>query len=245
MSELQSTTGGQGITLVCTMIGKLFNSEEHLGIGYLAAMLRSHGFVVDVVHCNESEPDAEIAERLAAGSPLIVGFNAYAMTVRKVLLIAAALKEKAPETHICLGGPTPTFEDEVILAKCPFVDSVVRAEGELTLLELAQALAGQRPLGEIAGLSFRHQGQVIVNQDRPAIEDLDSLPRADRDLCRVQRPEYLIIETARGCLGRCSFCTASNRRFYGNRPWRGRSIQAVVEEMAEMEKMVVKEVMVI
>ena len=51
----------------------------------------------------------------------------------------------------------------------PYVDYAVRGQGEDTLVELLDALAGAahpKPLRTIGGLTWRRDGQVVHNQDR-------------------------------------------------------------------------------
>jgi radical SAM superfamily enzyme YgiQ (UPF0313 family) len=226
------------ITLVCTVQDLVFNGEreesyEHLGIGYLAANLRKKGFLVHVLYCRESESNMDIVDRILQNSPILLGFNAYEVTIRKVLSICEIIKEKMSEIHICLGGETPTFHDKRILHECLSVDSIVRGEGELTLFELSRAIEKKGFLKEIKGLSYRANGQIIVNPDRELIRSLDGLPWPDRDLCKEIKLSVLAIETSRGCLGRCTFCTESHPRLYGS-TWRGRSVKMVVDEIEHL-----------
>jgi radical SAM superfamily enzyme YgiQ (UPF0313 family) len=110
------------------------------------------------------------------------------------------------------------------------------AEGELSLAELAKAIESGADPTKIAGLSFKQNGKIIDNADRPLIADLDSMPFPARHLFSNKQykypdtlhyPAYAII-TSRGCPGRCTFCQSKN--IYGNRP-RFRSATSVVDEI--------------
>ncbi|MFQ6110466.1 MAG: B12-binding domain-containing radical SAM protein, partial [Nitrospinota bacterium] len=111
----------------------------------------------------------------------------------------------------------------------PWVDAVVRGEGELTLRELI--LKG--PSREVLGLSFKENGSVFHAPDRPLVENLDELPHPLREI----RPErfgerglsYSVdsVYTSRGCRMVCRFCANP----VVSRHWRGRSPENVLEEL--------------
>lgn len=228
------------IVLVSTVEDLVFNGErektyEHVGIGYLASYMRSKGYFVKILYVSEFEANDTAVERILSTQTLLIGFNAYAVTIKKVLELCALVKEKE-NIHICLGGQTPTFEDENILRGNPAVNSIVRGEGELTFFELAESLRLNKALEGIDGLSYMKKGEYIKNQNRVPISDLNQLPWPARDNHEVINKNTFTIESSRGCLGRCSFCTAHHSDYYGQKEWRGRSPNNVVEEISYLVK---------
>ncbi|MCG8540080.1 MAG: B12-binding domain-containing radical SAM protein [Clostridia bacterium] len=224
------------IVLVCVLVGKLYNSNEHLGIGSIASVLRKSGYSVKVLYIHESEVDEYITGEVLSNNPKIIGFNTYAITILKVTNIATLIKSKNSSVKIFLGGPTATFEDREILSKCEAVDFIIRGEGEFTVVEAVDAVFKNLSFDNIKGLSYKAKDNIIVNPNRKSIDDLDALPWPDRDFCEGKKPDYLIIETARGCLGRCSFCSAANKSLYGGKVWRGRSVKNVIDEIEHLVK---------
>jgi hypothetical protein len=110
----------------------------------------------------------------------------------------------------------------------------VRGEGEETVLELADECTTRGNWHGIGGLSWRDGEDLVRNEPRPLITDLDVLPFPARDHLPevLRRGGGVVISGSRGCWGQCSFC--SIREFYGARGeerWRGRSPRNVVEEM--------------
>ncbi|ETR70220.1 MAG: radical SAM protein [Candidatus Magnetoglobus multicellularis str. Araruama] len=96
----------------------------------------------------------------------------------------------------------------------------------------------KKPLQNINGLSYRNElGEIITNQARALIEDLDKLPYPARDTleyvkeCGHSWPTQ--ISSSRGCYGNCAFCDI--RSFY-NKKWRARDAVKVVDEMAWLNK---------
>jgi anaerobic magnesium-protoporphyrin IX monomethyl ester cyclase len=96
------------------------------------------------------------------------------------------------------------------------IDVVVHGEGELTLVELVEALLGgeDEALEKVSGISFRREAEVVSTPPRALLDDLDSLPFPAYDLLPVARygarsfnhPRLAAIELGRGCFGSCDFC---------------------------------------
>jgi anaerobic magnesium-protoporphyrin IX monomethyl ester cyclase len=96
------------------------------------------------------------------------------------------------------------------------IDVVVHGEGELTLVELVEALrdGSAEALEKVNGISFRRETEVTTTPPRVLLQDLDSLPFPAYDLLPVARygarsvnhPRLAAIELGRGCFGSCDFC---------------------------------------
>jgi len=215
-----------------------------LGLGYISAVLLENGFSVEAVDMNVPAPGTDyhkgwgfdmhqLFERLRKmienKHPMVVGISTHTRTFPNALRIAGIAKEIDPEIITILGGPHVTFLPSEALER-PEVDVVVRNEGEFTMLELMRYFRdGFGALDKIAGISFRKNGKVVSNPDRPLIEDLDSLPFPARHLFPLNHYRYPgNVLTARGCPGRCIFCAA--RAMSGGR-YRMRTPENVVSEL--------------
>jgi len=171
----------------------------------------------------------EIADRLLAQDPDVVGLTSLGCNFICTSKIAAYLKAKSPHLPILLGGPHATILDTEILSRFPQFDVIVRNEAELTLLPVLDAISG-RDLGGIPGISYRTGTGVTVNPGEPLIADLDSLPFPAFDsypLGSLRLPS-LRIEAGRGCPFKCSFCSTAT--FFGRR-YRLKSPQRIGAEM--------------
>lgn len=145
------------------------------------------------------------------------------------------LKEKNPQLLVGLVGPQVSILAAESLEAGPQVDFVTRREFDYTILEVAQG----RPWEEILGLSFRKNGRICHNPDRPWIEDLDALPlvteiyHRDLTMGHYQIPylhyPYVSFYTGRGCPAHCVYCLWP-QTFTGRR-YRVRSVQSVVTEV--------------
>ncbi len=145
------------------------------------------------------------------------------------------LKEVNPGLTVGLVGPQVSILPQESLTAGPQVDFVARREFDLTVFEVAQG----RPFADILGLSYRDNGKIRHNDDRPYIDDLDALPfvteiyHRDLQIERYQIPylrhPYVSIYTGRGCPHRCIYCLWP-QTFTGRR-YRVRSVANVTAEV--------------
>jgi radical SAM superfamily enzyme YgiQ (UPF0313 family) len=209
-----------------------------LGLGYLAAVLETNKYEVDVIDCQVlrfsfEEFRAELSKR----QPDVVGMTATTLTYKSALQIAKIVKEVHPNCLTVLGGPHVTFWDDKALQECPQLDVVVRREGENTVLELVQRIEAGKNFHDVVGTTCRKEGGFVRNPDRAYIEDLDSLPFPARHLWPMDKlreyEDILYLATSRGCVYWCEFCTTV--RMHG-RKYRIRSPKNVADELEFLHK---------
>ena len=133
-----------------------------------------------------------------------------------------------------MGGHYASFEPTEILKRTPGLDSVVRFDGEMTLVKLLHCLATGSDWRSLRGIAFRTTNrEVSVAPLAQVVEDLDTLPCPDRSSIDYEghpMPTASILGS-RGCPWDCSFC--SIRPFYeeqGGALRRLRSPKAIVDE---------------
>jgi anaerobic magnesium-protoporphyrin IX monomethyl ester cyclase len=205
-----------------------------MGLAYLASFLEEKGHEVKVIDCQALDIDHEkLKSEIGSFEPNIVGVTSIAPLTRSAFLAAKAAKEALPDVTVILGGPHATFMDEQIIAEEAAVDFVVRGEGELTLLEIAQNLHDSNKVNSIKGITFRRNKKVIRTPNRPFIQDLDKLPKPAYDHFELDRyrlfgKKLLPVITSRGCPFQCAFCVAT--RMFG-KAYRMRSAENVLNEI--------------
>jgi len=217
-------------------------STRGLGLALIAANLRKHGYVVDIINSCSNDWDSErVVNEIQKKDYYILGFSVMGLEGWKfVKSIIRSLRESGFDGHISLGGLFPTFYYDTIFKDMPNgeIDSVCTGEGELIFLELVDKITKGDNWKDIKGLVYLLNGRMIVNERRRCIENLDELPMAaDDEVAIMAKKEYPInMLTSRGCYGRCSYC--SNRIFYGEggMGWRYRSPLNVVDEIEAMVK---------
>jgi len=210
-----------------------------LGLGYLAAVLEKNRYEFDVIDCQALNISfEEVKNELRKRQLDVVGLTSTTLTYKSALRIIKIAKELNPNCLTILGGCHVTFWDDKALQECPQLDIVVRKEGEITLLELMQNLEAGKNFSDVLGITYRKDGKIVKNADRPYIEDLDSLPFPAHHLwplARLRKCGKVIfpVMTSRGCTFWCEFCTAV--RMFGRR-YRTRSPKSVVDELEFLQK---------
>jgi radical SAM superfamily enzyme YgiQ (UPF0313 family) len=152
--------------------------------------------------------------------PEVLAFSSSLWNHQLNLAVAEAAKDLHPGVLIVFGGPHVPHDAERFLMKYPFIDVVVRGEGEITFAKVLMAHLNAHDFSSVEGISFRDLGRDKVAQtpDRPMVEALDTLPSPYlsglydyliRD--REDDMEYqAIFESNRGCPFGCSFCYWGN-----------------------------------
>ncbi len=201
------------------------------GLCYLQSTLREAGH--DAVLANFSGwSQLEITRQLTTARPAVVGISQWTHNRHESMELARLARRVLPDSLILLGGGHATFRCREILAEDTPLDAVVLGEGEATLLELAERVAGGSDWRDMAGIALRRQGQVVVNATRQPLNSLDRIPFAARHLQhsigvdRELQAEFII--TARGCPSACSFCSSPT---FWSRRVRFRSPENVVDEI--------------
>jgi len=181
----------------------------------------------------------QIFEEVRVAAPELIGITLEYNTFEEAVKLARLVKGVHPNAKVVLGGEHATYATVEILENHPEADFIVRGEGEVTFLELCELTfngSGQL-LTDVLGVAYRDEsGRAVQNKDRPAIEDLDTLPYPARDtleraLNRGLRPAIAMLGS-RGCPARCSFCNAY--KFFnigGGARWRPRSAASIVGEL--------------
>lgn len=219
-------------------------SIEYLGINYIAATLRKNGYDVEILayrikHMTEDEIIMKIIEKRAD----VIGFSIlYDWAVEENIEFISRLRNNGYTNKIFLGGHPASFFYEKLLGEPASIDYICVGEGEITVLELLNALSNGNDVSDIKGIAYQKEGACKFNGYRKLNENLDDLPFPARDELEValsENPDVSInISGSRGCSwSRCSFCDIQT--FYGiseGAKWRSRSIKNIVDELEGLYK---------
>ena len=217
--------------------------EYPIYLAYTVAVLEEAGFDISFIDAIMEELDIPaFVQRVKELSPALLVLECSTPSIRYDLDSAAAVKTALPDITTALVGSHATFFHKEVLAENPGVDAIVRGEFEITVRELARAIDGNSDWSGVEGLSYRSGDEIVVNPDRPLIEDLDALPFPARHIVHSNGYRAAIYSgdkctamvSSRGCPFQCTFCVWPNT-LYGHR-FRARSAQDVVDEMEEVEK---------
>jgi radical SAM superfamily enzyme YgiQ (UPF0313 family)/glycosyltransferase involved in cell wall biosynthesis len=220
-----------------------------LGALYAAACVRDRGYRVALFDAMLAASESEWAEALDRHRPRVAviyedNFNYLSkMCLLRMRQAALTMIDAARERGITtiVAGADATDHPVTYLDRGAAV--VVTGEGEVTLVELLDALRGQRPLTSIDGLCLRDDdGRVVKTKPRTIIRQLDSLPFPAWDLVDVERYRStwrshhgyfsMNLVTTRGCPYHCNWCA---KPIYGQR-YTARSAEHVVDEMSWLKR---------
>lgn len=220
-----------GVTLVNLWMTEPGQRFLPLGLLWLRAALERAGVPVEIRDLQFlSDDEREDPEGLAArfdDSFGVIGFSLMSNALPLAVALTKHLRERRPERRVILGGPGPTTVARPLIAAFPWLDLIVRGEGENTLVELIAALP-HGALRQVQGLSGRDAEGVFHTPDRDLVVDQDSLAEPRLNDVDLRRYSLYTTVTARGCPYTCRFCEIPS---YESRRVRRRSVEAVVAEL--------------
>ncbi len=235
---------------------------EPLGIAYIAAAIETmskHSVeVVDSVglatHFDKvghliriGLPEEKVVEMVLEKEPDVIGITLVGSPHSKeILQFINALKKVTPKTPIIVGGPHATFEWRACMEMAP-IDYTVFGEGEETIVELLDAISGEKPdFSEIKGIVYRESntGKFIKTERRSPVP-IEKIPWPARHLLPMEnyfknkphhyykRKPAATIFTSRACPFNCIFCSTT---LFWERKYRARDPIDVVDEIESLVK---------
>lgn len=210
-----------------------WDAGESLGLEYLSAVLRNQGYKVTIINIPYNV-NMESLENIIALNPLLLGFTLPCTFKERFSFIGNKLKQSLPSTHITCGNRYATDNSIDLLKEYWWLDSVVRGEGEETIVELARRLECKIDLKGCLGIYYKENGKVIRNLDRPLIKNLDTLPFPVKDMLLRTDSQFTWICASRGCVNNCTFCNSNFNDIQKGKALRLRSINNVVNEIVEV-----------
>ncbi|MBN1813533.1 MAG: cobalamin-dependent protein [Anaerolineae bacterium] len=235
------------------------HASPPLGLAYIAAVLEQRQHTVRIIDCVVEGFDTEtkLDNRIVYGlsikhllhiigeyQPDVIGISCVFSTLDGIVKnLAKCIKREFPKTVIVLGGTHATVMAEQLVCE-PFIDYVVRGEGDYAFPKLVEHLEQKRPVETVDNLTWLDNGQ-IHSTPQEFVQDIDKLPLPARHLLNMEgyirighlqgltkkgaRATTLI--TSRGCPAKCVFC--SIHAVWG-RKFRAHSPEYVLNEMQQL-----------
>jgi anaerobic magnesium-protoporphyrin IX monomethyl ester cyclase len=201
----------------------------------LASPLADAGFKVVLVDAAivpdyEGVIAREIGDALCLGVSLLTG-----PMIRSALKVARQVRLLQPRLPIVFGGWHPSLlPDETLRHEC--VDIVIRGQGELTMLEVAERLAEGKDLAGVRGASVKRARETLCNPERP-VENVNNLPTPAYQMVdfdayeRVRGKRETGYPSSVGCPYACNYCT--DQVFYKRR-FNAYRAERVVSEVTDL-----------
>lgn len=234
------------------------------GIRILASLLQKHGYHAEILVFKEfnftaptpiSDEEWELcAQAIRKIQPDLIGVSLTSLHVIDEPMFFSFLRTTAPQAILACGGFGPTFEPRRFLEAG--ADWVVRGEGEETLLDMVQHLKKGKDFTDIKNVAWLQDGEVKLNPLRPLL-DLSVVPFSlcgdeyftfiEQNTVRhidpmLTRLGMYPINTSRGCVGRCTYCSGGNwlnlyQQECGHiKRYRTRPIEHVIQECEEAKR---------
>ncbi|MBI4321001.1 MAG: B12-binding domain-containing radical SAM protein [Chloroflexi bacterium] len=223
------------------------NKGLNTGLAYLAGALESGGHEASVLDLNNLTPGRlgganpsvpaevwrrELGQALDGFAPGLVGVSVKTFTSRVAAEIIATVQRMRPSVTLVVGGPHVTLDGARYVQETGASIGVI-GEGEMSVPEICRAVERGESPDDIRGIVWRRGDEIVVNESRPALRDLDELPYPSYGvLSSVQRQPTMLHEypllTSRGCPFSCSYCSMPTLM---GRRWRARSPANVFGEL--------------
>ncbi|RCK77844.1 MAG: Fe-S oxidoreductase [Candidatus Ozemobacter sibiricus] len=171
-----------------------------------------------------------LAQELILLRPTVAAFASYIWSQPLAVALAGALKAAFPEVCIIFGGPEASFGAPDLLQNHPWIDLVIKGEGEVTFEEVLLRVLAREDCAGIPGVvrrlgppsappppsgsrspSSTEQGAPtwVMEPDRPPIQTLDSIPSPFQSGLYGKGHGFTYYESTRGCPYRCAYCLSS------------------------------------
>jgi anaerobic magnesium-protoporphyrin IX monomethyl ester cyclase len=199
------------------------------------------GIEIEVLDCQAEQIGwngiEKYIESFAPSMILTSGFTCNVYSCARTVEIA---KKVDSNIITVVGGIHFTSVPDESLVDFPEIDYIVRGEGEYTIVELIKSLNNGSKTFNIKGLSYQNNGKIIHTPPRPLIKNLDKLPYPAYHLIEDylkyyhfsmmagKKTRYMVLEGARGCEHRCTFCTQWK---HWDGIWRSKSIKRIADEI--------------
>lgn len=199
----------------------------------VSSFLDKQGYNIKIFdYIEKDEVKENLEDCICVGITCMTGYQIY-----DGLIVAKLVKGRYPRIPIVWGGWHPSIYPEQTI-KNEFVDIVVRGQGERTFTELVQAIESGAELSHISGLTYKKDGRMISNPDRP-FEDINNFPALPYHLIDIEKyaaktrlgSRTIGYITSQGCPFHCGFCA---EQVIYKRRWSALKPERVVEDMRNL-----------
>lgn len=204
---------------------------------YAAGVCLEKGYEVELIDCiTRKMSTQDVIEEVKKIQPDYIMGEITTSSCFYDYEVLTELKNQYSKGKIIIGGTHATALSDQVLKECEAIDVIVRQEYDFTLPEIMEA--GER-LENIKGITYRKDGEIVHNGDRPWTEDLDMLPFVSKIYQKYlnvndyfyafARKPMIQIFSSRGCPFHCNFC--SYPETMSGRCLRKRSVKNFVDEI--------------
>ena len=213
-----------------------------VGLGMVMTYTEMNGYEFDFldIDINDMEND-EVEKYIENNHYDIIAFGTIVTHYKWIKWFCNKIKFYQPDTKIIVGNSVSGSCIDVFMKNIP-ADFAVIGEGEITFLELLDALRKNKDVCDIEGIAYRNGDGYKVNGKRKALKRVDEFPHVNWDYFDVEKYRSkktsmiddedendmsFPVNTARGCAFQCSFC----HYVFWDDPYRHRSPDSIIDEI--------------
>lgn len=236
----------------CSAFTRSGSQYPPLGLNQLKAMINDTS-VVDVLEADGMGLSVdETVKTIADAAPKAIGMTVTCGTKALVHAWSAVVKHLSPSQYepiVLVGGPATAFESQSIFDECPFVDVIVKGEGEVTFPRIVDVLVPNMydrdstldALSSLPGVCVRERPAMndwkIPTLPRESFQtlpfpDLSASPVANYRAPDAKRFPMVTMMTQRGCIAKCAFCNTP--QIHGSQI-RGWSNEQIISELQKLK----------
>lgn len=195
--------------------------HSNIAIRYLKSSAEEYDIKLLEYTINESP--MSIALDIIAVKPDVIGFSCYIWNIENTLKVCSILKEIDAHIKIVLGGPEVSYSARKLFDSYPYIDYIIKGEGEKVFKELLYHLKEGLDIYSLNGIVYKEGEEIYDNPGFNIVEDFNSVPFPyENDI-----PKGIVYyEASRGCPFGCSYCLSSTIRGV-----RKRNIEKVKSEL--------------
>lgn len=194
--------------------------QPHLGSDYLISLLNARGYKASRIMTCQNEMLLDVLVNIKHTKKnniqYVFGFTCYDANYQMVKHGIGLVKDIFPDSIIFVGGPSASFNDDVLLTNIRNIDLCFLGESEVSILEFAKRLTDGVGYQGISNTSYL-KDNTVINTGKNCVLDERSINEFPSAICTpMYDPEEILrrygkisIITSRGCPHRCSFCAFS------------------------------------
>lgn len=194
-----------------------------------------------VVRGTINDNPGALAAAVAEEKPDLIAATFWLFTHQMQLEVLSRAVQLMDDVMIICGGPEFLGDNEDFLRRYPFVNAVIRGEGERSLPEFLAAIDRPTEWESVEGLCWISEKDGRYHDNGAArVADFASLRYPEESpFFRWDKP-FVQLETTRGCFNTCAFCVSG-----GEKPVRYQSIGQVKERLENIYEHGIKDIRVL
>ena len=145
-------------------------------------------------------------QKILREKPDAILYSAYIWNWSQIQMLGRYIRKAFPHIKQYVGGPEVTYDSDERMETEPWIDGILRGEGERSFDVFLACLEGEADWRQVPGLVYRRDGEIfsVPLKDTFAISEL---PAGYEEEALDHRIVYY--ESMRGCPYHCSYCLSS------------------------------------